>query len=136
MHSTYCCILEQRYHMGESSSFFSRQPKLLSAVRCRCLQITQLLESVWISIAPFIIRLLTATYPDHLIHSMIYKQGQRQTGKAVIEGIQKNCFTRQKYVLCLLFSEIPQFALQVSINWLLNRSSLRMAPVQFKIRVA
>jgi len=46
MHSTHCCILQQQYHMGESSSVFSRQLKLLSAVRCRCLQITQLLESV------------------------------------------------------------------------------------------
>lgn len=87
MHGTCCCILEQQYHMEEFSSVFSRQLKLLSAVRCRCLQITQLLESAPIQIAPFIIRLLIGTYPDHLIHSMTYKQGWRQTGKAVIGGI-------------------------------------------------
>lgn len=87
MHSTCYCILEQQYHMEEFSSVFSRQLKLLSAVRCRCLQITQLLESALIQIAPFIIRLLIGTYPDHLIHSMTYKQGWRQTGKAAIEGI-------------------------------------------------
>lgn len=137
MNHTYCCILEQQYHMGESSSVFSRQLKLLSAVKCRCLQITQLLESVPIWIAPFIIRLLIGTYPDHLIHSMIYKQGWRQTGKAVIEGIPEELLSHDRSIsyTCYCQKFLRQFALQICIHCPLNLSSLGMTPVHLKLEL-
>lgn len=137
MHGTYCCISEQQYHMGISSSVFSRQLKQLSAIRCRCLQITQLLESVPIQIAPFIIRLLIGNYPDNLIHSMIYKQGWRQTGKAVIEGIPEELLSHDRSIwyACYCQKYLRHFGLQKCFQWPLHRSSLGMTPVYLNLEL-